>query len=281
MAPVKELHAASRAALSAAGSVLDAQLGDGTDAARIDVAAVGAELFAVVGLLDNQIGLRRTLADSSTEAAGREALVTGLLRGKVSDATLAVVGAVVGDRWSNPRELVDGIESLATTALLIGAERADRLDTVEDELFRLGRIVAVEGSLEQALSSRTAPKSAKVELLTTLLGGKVDPTTAALVENLVTAPRGRDVVGGLENLAAAAARRRERSVAHVISAGSLSAAQQERLSAILQRIYQRPIALHVEVDETLLGGLVIRVGDEVIDGSTIGRLDAARRTLAG
>jgi len=276
MAPVKELHAASRAALSNAESVLDTQLG-----ARTDANTVGAELFAVVGLLDAQIGLRRTLADSSTEAAGREALATSLLRGKVSDATLAVVGSVAGDRWSNPRELVDGLESLATTALLIGAERAGRLDTVEDELFRLGRIVAVEGALEQALSSRTAPKAAKVELLTTLLGGKVDPTTAALVENLVTAPRGRDVVGGLENLAAAAARRRERSVAHVISAGSLTAAQQERLSAILQRIYQRPIALHVEVDETLLGGLVIRVGDEVIDGSTIGRLAAARRTLAG
>jgi F-type H+-transporting ATPase subunit delta len=100
------------------------------------------------------------------------------------------------------------------------------------------------------------------------------------VENLVAQPRGRGLVSGLDALATEAARRRERSVAHVISAGPLSEAQQEKLSASLRRIYSRPIALHLEVDPDLGGGLVIKVGDEVIDGSTSGRLDALRRRFA-
>ena len=57
--------------------------------------------------------------------------------------------------------------------------------------------------------------------------------------------------------------------------------QEERLAATLQRIYSRPIALHVEVDPTIQGGLVIKVGDEVIDGSATGRLDAPAPAARG
>src|SRR5690606_9956060 len=76
------------------------------------------------------------------------------------------------------------------------------------------------------------------------------------------------------------AKRRERSVAHVRSAFPLSEEQQQRLVRTLQRIYSRPIALHLEVDPEVGGGLFIRVGDEVIDGSIRGRLEALRRDLA-
>ena len=47
----------------------------------------------------------------------------------------------------------------------------------------------------------------------------------------------------------------------------------------LSRVYGRPISLQVELDESLLGGLVVKVGDELIDGSVASRIAAARRTL--
>ncbi|SDC50805.1 F0F1 ATP synthase subunit delta [Actinokineospora iranica] len=269
-------QAASREALAAVELTL-LDVVEGATAA----ATLGEELFAVVGLLDREIGLRRTLADSATDPANRERLVRDLLGGKISESALTVVAAAVAARWSSPRELVDGLESLATTALLVRAERDGRLDTVEDELFRLGRIIADQTELEQVLANRTAAAEGKLALVRELIGTKVDKTTSALVENLVGQPRGRQVVAGLEALAAQAAKRRERSVAHVISAGPLSAEQQDSLSASLQRIYARPIALHIEVDPDLGGGLVVKVGDEVIDGSTTGRLDALRRKFAG
>ncbi|HVK19836.1 MAG TPA: F0F1 ATP synthase subunit delta [Actinokineospora sp.] len=270
-------QAASREALAAVELKLLDVVESGAAAAA---GPLGEELFAVAGLLDREIGLRRTLADSSTNPAAREQLVRNLLGGKVGDDTLQVTVAAVSARWSSPRELVDGIEALATTALLVRAERDGRLDAVEDELFRLGRIIADQNELERVLSDRTAPAEGKLSLITGLIDGKVDPTTATLVANLVGQPRGRGIVNGLESLASEAAKRRERSVAHVVSAGPLSAAQQERLSASLQRIYGRQIGLHIEVDESLGGGLVVKVGDEVIDGSTAGRLDALRRRFA-
>jgi F-type H+-transporting ATPase subunit delta len=242
---------------------------------------LGSELFAVVRLLDGQIGLRRALGDASAAPERRQQLLTNLLSGKVSDATLDVLRAVVAERWSTPRELVDGIDQLGRTALLTQAEQAGRLDAVEDELFRFGRIVDGDPELESALSGRTAPPDAKAALVGSLLGNQADVVTVRLVEQLVVAPRGRAVVHGLDELAAEAARRREQSVAIVVAPVALTEQQEERLAATLQRIYSRPIALHVEVDPDIKGGLVIKVGDEVIDGSATGRIDELRRRFAG
>jgi F-type H+-transporting ATPase subunit delta len=273
------LHAASRDALAAA----ELRLLEVVDATKNSAALgeLGDELFAVVGLLSAQPALRRALADNAAEPARREQLLRGLLGGKVSDPTLQVLATVVTSRWSGPRELVDGVESLARTTLLVRAERDGRLDAVEDELFRLGRIIAGNNDLELALSDPTADPAGKVALVDGLITGKVDETTRSLVVQLVREPRGRSVVNGLAELAGLAAKRRERSVAHVRSAVVLDAAQQDRLEATLTRIYSRPIALHVEVDPTLRGGLLIKIGDEVIDGSVAGRLAALRRNLAG
>lgn len=273
------LHAASRDALAAAELRL-LEIVDGTkDSAALG--KLGEELFAVVSLLSGQPALRRALADNSSEPASREQLLRGLLDGKVAEVTLQVLATVVTARWSSPRELVDGIESLARTTLLVRAERDGKLDSVEDELFRLGRIIAGNHALELALSDPAADAAGKVALVDGLVEGKVDETTKTLVDQLVREPRGLGVVNGLSDLASLAAKRRERSVAHVRSAVELDAAQQDRLEATLTRIYSRPIALHVEVDPTLRGGLLIKIGDEVIDGSVAGRLASLRRDLAG
>ncbi|MEJ2859221.1 MULTISPECIES: F0F1 ATP synthase subunit delta [unclassified Saccharothrix] len=272
------LHAASRDALAAAELRLLELVDAAPDSAALG--KLGEELFAVVSLLSGQPALRRALADASTEPAGREGLLRGLLAGLVSEDALQVLATVVTVRWSSPRELVDGVESLARTTLLVRAERDGRLDTVEDELFRLGRIIAGNHELELALTDPAGDPAGKVELVDSLVAGKVDETTKTLVDQLVREPRGLGVVGGLSDLAALAAKRRERSVAYVRSAVELDAAQQDRLEATLTRIYSRPIALHVEVDPTLRGGLLIKIGDEIIDGSVAGRLAALRRDLA-
>ncbi|MFD5828384.1 F0F1 ATP synthase subunit delta [Lentzea sp. NPDC060358] len=272
------LHAASREALAAAELRL-LELADATTSTN-DLAKLGEELFAVLGLLIEQRTLRGALADASSEPAGREQLLRGLFTGKVSDATLQVLVAVVTARWSSPRELVDGVESLARTALLVRAERDGQLDSTEDELFRLGRIVAGSNELELLLADPAGDTSGKVALVDSLIQGKVSPVTKTLVDQLVRNPRGVRVADGLSELADLAAKRRQRSVAHVRSAVELTAEQIDRLTATLTTIYSRPIALHVEVDPALGGGLTIKIGDEIIDGSVAGRLAALRRNLA-
>ena len=272
------MHAASREALAAAElRLLDVI--DGADDQGL--VTLGEELFAVVRLFIAEHVLRRAVSDPASEPAAREGLLRGLLANKVGEGTLKVLTAAVTARWSSARELLDGLESLARTALLVRAERGNRLDAVEDELFRLGRIIAGQTALAQVLGASGGNATGKATLMDSLLAGKVEPVTEILVRQLVTTPRGRDIVAGLEELTAIAARRRERSVAYVRSAVELTAAQVDRLSATLQRIYGRQVVAHVEIDPAVRGGLVVRVGDEVIDGSVAGQLDLLRRNLAG
>ena len=78
-----------------------------------------------------------------------------------------------------------------------------------------------------------------------------------------------EIVNQYERLRAEAENRLEVSV---IAAQPLSDSQRERLRETLVRRFGREIELSDEVDETLLGGAIVRAGDFVIDGSVRGRL---------
>ena len=68
-------------------------------------------------------------------------------------------------------------------------------------------------------------------------------------------------------------------IAHVDAAAELTDAQRDRLAELLTRIYGHPVAVQLNVDPEVLGGLSITVGDEVIDGSIASRLAAAQTQL--
>jgi F-type H+-transporting ATPase subunit delta len=188
---------------------------------------------------------------------------------------------VVASRWSRPLDLVDGIEELSWQALLASAEHDDSLDDVEDELFRFGRILVAQPRLAALLGDQTTPAAGRSELLDTVLAGRTHPVTSRLLEQAVRSPRRRRLPEIVEQLVDRAAARRQRSVAYVTAAGPLSAEQEQRLIDVLKSIYQRPISVKIDVDSALLGGLVIRVGDEVIDGSVAARLEQARQWMSG
>ena len=65
----------------------------------------------------------------------------------------------------------------------------------------------------------------------------------------------------------------------VVSAFALSDVEQQRLVAALGRRFSRDIQLSARVDESLIGGAIIRAGDTVIDGSVRGKLDKLAETL--
>jgi F-type H+-transporting ATPase subunit delta len=271
------MNGASREALAAARERLDA-LAENTS---VDVAALAGELASVTALLDREGGLRRAVTDPAQPAEGKAELVRRLLGGQIGGEAVDLVSGMVRARWSQSRDLPDALEELADSADLIGAQRAGGLDDVEDELFRFGRIAAGSIELRAALADRTAPQSAKSELLHRLLGGRVNPVTERLVARLVNAPRGRSLEAGIESLSKLAAARRGRMVAEVVSAVPLSDRQKQRLGDALARIYGRPVHLNLDVDPEVLGGLRVRVGDEVINGSIADRLEEAARRMAG
>ncbi|MET7936828.1 F0F1 ATP synthase subunit delta [Streptomyces sp. NPDC005322] len=268
---------ASREALAAARERLDAL----TDNTSVDATKLAEELAAVTALLDREVSLRRVLTDPAQPGEAKAELAGRLLRGQVGGETIDLVSGMVRSRWSRSRDLVDAIEELADTADLVAALRAGTLDDVEDELFRFGRIVSSSTELRAALTDRAARSAAKAALVRELLGGRADAVTVRLVVRLVTHPRGRSLEAGLDALTKLAAARRDRMVAVVTSAVPLSDQQKQRLGAALAKLYGRKMHLNLDVDPEVLGGVMVRIGDEVINGTVADRLDEAARRIAG
>jgi F-type H+-transporting ATPase subunit delta len=271
------MQGASRDSLAAARERLDTLTQD----AGVDVVALAEELFPVVRLLDREVSLRRVLSDPAHPGEQKAALVQALFEGRAGEVAIDLLSGLVRSRWSRPRDLADAVEVLAVQSEVVAAERDGKLDDLEDELFRFGRIVAGQPALRAALSDPALPAERKTELLTSLLGGKATASTQRLVIHLAAHPRGRTIESGLEEYARFAAERRERLVALVKVAVPLTEVQKDRLQVALRRLYGHEVHLNVELDPAVVGGISVRIGDEVIDGTIASRLDGARRRLAG
>ncbi|HYK67211.1 MAG TPA: F0F1 ATP synthase subunit delta [Streptosporangiaceae bacterium] len=242
-------------------------------------AELGNELFAVAGVLASQPALRRALGDQSRPASARSALATSVLAGKISDDAVALVADVAAARWSAAGDLTDAVEQLAVQAIVTAAEARGHLDDLEDELFRFGRIVASTPELRIGLTNPFVSAPAKRELLASLLEGKVTAESLRLVTEAAVSPLGRSLDMSLEEYARLAARRRERLVAEVHAAVPLTNEQRVRLASALSDAYGHQVHLNVVIDPRVAGGMTVRIGDELIDGSVATRLAAARRQL--
>ncbi len=270
------MRGSSRAAAVAGEKALEAAF-----AAGADRSVLAEELLAVTALIDGSATLRRALADPSREAEGKQALAERLLSGKVSAEAIVVVKSRVGQRWAPERDLSDTLEQLGIESLLAAAESTGRIDRVEDELFRFERIVAGNPELRDRLTNRQGDAQAKAGVVNELLEAKTAPETQRLARQAVLAPRGRKLDRTLERYLALAAKRREQITAVVTAATDLTEQQRERLSSALQGIYGKPVLLQVVLDPRVLGGIRVQVGDEVVDGTVLRRLDEARRHIAG
>ncbi len=271
-----QYRAATRQSLRDARDRLDAVI---AEAGEDDLRTLGEDLFSVLDLLVRERVLRRHLADPSTDPDARRRLVDTVFGGKIGQQALDVLTGLTASRWSTSADLLDVLEQLAREVTLARAQRDDAIEDVEDELFRFGRILNANPALHEALSNDNNPVEGRVRLLDGLIDGKVNAITKLLLDQVVRLPRTASlevVVGKLAELAAA---RRNRSVAHITAAAPLSDEQEQRLVRVLTGIFGREMSLQVELDPGLLGGLVIKVGDEVIDGSIVARLAKAREQL--
>lgn len=242
---------------------------------------IAEELYSIGQLLVGQPRLRRTLGDPATAPEARATLLENLVGGKVGKQALELAKAAVSLRWSTPWDLTDAIEGAGDDALFAAALKGGSLEQIEDELFRLERILDANGEAVGLLDEQTVGAERRNQLLDRLVAGKVSAITLALLHHAVASQRKRSVILAIDDLLEKAATGQNRSIARVVSATPLSDLQEQRLAAALTEMYGRAISVRTALDPDVRGGLVVRVGDEVIDGSIATRFAAARAALAG
>ncbi len=148
------------------------------------------------------------------------------------------------------------------------------------EQLQLLAAVAADHRVHAAITAPRVSRQERGEALLKVVGDKLTEGATNLVRLLATNGR-LELLPELASQYERLRRDAEGQVeAHVRSAAALTPEQEERLAERLRKRLQRQVTLHCEVDESLLGGAVVRAGDLVIDGSLKGRLDRLATRLA-
>jgi len=165
-------------------------------------------------------------------------------------------------------------------ALFELATLADSVDSTDASLGELVRGVRGHLDLRSALVDTSVPADAKREVLREIFGENVTPEALAVVTTMVE----RGLTDQLPDLARVfgeiAETERGIVVAEVTTAVPLDDALRASLTDKLAASLGRPVSLRERVDETILGGIVIKVAGRVLDGSIASQLDGMRRALA-
>jgi F-type H+-transporting ATPase subunit delta len=243
-----------------------------------ETAAMGEELFAVAGILRDDAALRRALTDNSVEGEAKAGLAQAVFGKALGDPALSLVTDAASRRWTSSNDLAIALEHVAAVVTVRSAGRDG--SRVGDELFAVRRLIDTNPELRSTLSDRSRSAEDRSALLSGLLDKQVLPATSVLVGQAITGGRGT-VDAALDEYLDVAAEAMEETVATVYTARELSTGEQERLSTALSKHYDTTVQIHVVVDEGLIGGLRVEIGDDVIDGTVVTRLDEARRRLAG
>ena len=261
------MGSATREALGAATAVLDAQSG-------IDL-ATGEQLLAASLVVDGSTSLRAALSDDTAAVADRKSIVDAVFGGYTKSAR-SVLESLSSQRWSSEDEFVEGIERMGIRAI---AASAPKTVSVDDELFTFSNAVMSDPELELALGNRLGASEGKVALVNRLLKGKASEQTIAILGALLTQPRGRRIGELVRYAAGIVANQAGHEIATVTVAAPLTAAQNERLVKALTKQYGSTVRINVLVDPSIMGGMRVQVGDDVIDGTIASRITDLRLQL--
>lgn len=148
------------------------------------------------------------------------------------------------------------------------------------ELLQAGADAIANPEVEALVSNPSATTAQLEGLMLALTGAKAGSAQANLVCLLVENKRLLQLPQISEQYEALRAEAEQSVDVVVTSAFDLSAAQQDKIAVALKNRFRRDIRLSCEINPSLLGGVVIRAGDKVIDGSARTRLGEMATALA-
>lgn len=263
------MSTASKHALVAVKREVDALTPADADSAR--------NLFDAVTALAGSKALASALAERGGDTAAKRTLVGRVFGERVQGGALRVIETAATQNWESEEDLVLGVQEAAIRSVAQATGEHERLG---DELDSFLEVVSSNGELELSLSSRLGAPEAKTALIERLFGSRLGDDALRILRSLVQHPAGRRIRRLVTWARALVADQADRQVATVTVARPLPADQLERLKAGLSSRFGREISLNQVIDPSVIGGLRIEFGDELIDDTAAARLKQLRLQLA-
>lgn len=164
-------------------------------------------------------------------------------------------------------------------ALFETANRASAIDLVESDLKTVDEALRQVPRLQRALKAPTISSGKKRELLEQAFGQRVSPLSLRFLGLLVDRRRETVLNDIYEEFRRLANEHRRILPVQVTTAVPMTDAEREALAAALSQKTGKKVVLQVSIDPSLMGGLIVRMGDTIIDGSVKTRLSQLRDWL--
>ena len=175
---------------------------------------------------------------------------------------------------------MDPVARRYAQALTQEAQKAGSLDAVDADVALLAETLSGSRDLRNALTSPVIPQAKKTAVLDRLFGDKVSDLSRRFLGLLVDKQRDGQIPEILDAYRQLRDERTGTVGATVRTARPLSAEEADRLKAALEARSGKTVRMDLRVDPSLIGGLVVRVGDVVYDRSVKHQLDSLRGQLA-
>jgi len=175
--------------------------------------------------------------------------------------------------------LKGAVGSRYAEALYAIAERETAVEAIEQELVAVEALVRENRDLQKMLYHPRITSEDKKSLLSELLSGKVSEVTMEFMKLLVDRQREQFLSDIVEYYVSLANKARNVTEAKIASAVELTSEEKKDLAAMLDKITGKKVETSYIVDPSLIGGVVVRIGDRVIDGSIRTRLATLREHL--
>lgn len=167
------------------------------------------------------------------------------------------------------------------SGLYTAASQLAVTDEVQQDLALVRRTISENARLREALLGAVAPAEPRKRIIRSLFGGRVNEVTLVFLQVLVDHRR-EEVIDTIEaSFRMIADERRGVARATVTSAVPLTEDELAETRLRLAAIAGRTVDLEQELDESVIGGMVIRMGDRLIDGSVKGQLRQIGKALSG
>jgi F-type H+-transporting ATPase subunit delta len=172
----------------------------------------------------------------------------------------------------------DRIDGYARAILDLATAEGD-LERVESEFLAVGQALEKSEELRATLTDPGLPVDRKHAVIDQLMGARASLLTVGLVQFMVGQGRSSEIPSIAKAFVEKAAESRDMAVAEVRSAVALDDETIARLAASLGRATGKRVEVKVIVDESVVGGIVARVGDVVIDGTVAHAMGELRQAV--